>query len=581
MAVGLLQGPTPSIQTQVFPTRYFTGADCTIYFGDLFVDEVAELEFTMQERVLPLMGYASHTHLRVARGVRQIQGSFMLNFRSSGYLYSILDHIGRTVGTEHGALPYVARMLNAERPQLPEWIARANESVDTLLDRVHKPKVKKRIPERWYVPLAVGDGAPATAQIDPNYAAKRESIGYAKAALVRRGFLSQAEADAMTHYTQTLHDAVHRFQISMGINWEGLFDLTTAQQLTEYEYDRPPDGLDALSRMQEMERQVWGTAASPDEEARYKPFFNSGPFTKNLLDKGFDIYMICGALDYVSATAGNVPKSGSFPSTVRALFGVEITGVQQIYGVDGKPIMERYSFIARDLDVNSGGQPAADSADVKSSPGVRRVSPQTMIQPPPIPPEAQLVTVLQVKDGDTIKLLDGRDVRLIGINTPEVAKNHPGEMAKDEPYAIAATEFVVSNLLGRQAYIVVGEDATDNYGRTLAWVWTKDGLFMPYELAKRGLGEKLVIGKNTRYADVIGYAEQMAKDGKSGIFAGTPPSTNAPSREYIVQFGDTASSIAERLLGHSARWSEIYLLNRDVIGGNPSAVTPGMRLRIP
>lgn len=42
--------------------------------------------------------------------------------------------------------------------------------------------------------------------------------------------------------------------------------------------------------------------------------------------------------------------------------------------------------------------------------------------------------VRQVVDGDTLRLVDGRSVRLIGINTPEVGRKG----RSSEPYAEAA-----------------------------------------------------------------------------------------------------------------------------------------------
>ena len=44
------------------------------------------------------------------------------------------------------------------------------------------------------------------------------------------------------------------------------------------------------------------------------------------------------------------------------------------------------------------------------------------------------VQVRQVIDGDTLRLQDGRSVRLIGINAPEIGRKGQS----DEPYAVAA-----------------------------------------------------------------------------------------------------------------------------------------------
>ena len=50
---------------------------------------------------------------------------------------------------------------------------------------------------------------------------------------------------------------------------------------------------------------------------------------------------------------------------------------------------------------------------------------------------------------------------------------------------------------------------------------------------------------------------------------------------YIVQTGDTLSSIAQQAYGNASLWQEIYYANKQVIGGNPDVITPGMRLYIP
>ncbi|MFN3428474.1 MAG: peptidoglycan DD-metalloendopeptidase family protein [Candidatus Sericytochromatia bacterium] len=47
-----------------------------------------------------------------------------------------------------------------------------------------------------------------------------------------------------------------------------------------------------------------------------------------------------------------------------------------------------------------------------------------------------------------------------------------------------------------------------------------------------------------------------------------------------VQRGDSLSKIAQRTLGSSGRWREIYDANRDKLG-NPNIVWPGLTLRVP
>lgn len=56
---------------------------------------------------------------------------------------------------------------------------------------------------------------------------------------------------------------------------------------------------------------------------------------------------------------------------------------------------------------------------------------------------------------------------------------------------------------------------------------------------------------------------------------------NRPPATYTVKSGDTLSAIAGKVLGNPNRWSEIYALNRDLIGPNPGLIRVGMTLKIP
>ena len=62
-------------------------------------------------------------------------------------------------------------------------------------------------------------------------------------------------------------------------------------------------------------------------------------------------------------------------------------------------------------------------------------------------------------------------------------------------------------------------------------------------------------------------------------FAGVLPGGTA-ARTYVVQEGDTLSSIAQQELGDAARWPEIFALNRGLIR-NPDLIFPGQVLTLP
>ncbi len=69
-----------------FYREYFSGADISIYLQDIFIDEVASLQFQLLQEVRPIYGYASYTYDALAVGQRLIQGSFAINFREPYYL---------------------------------------------------------------------------------------------------------------------------------------------------------------------------------------------------------------------------------------------------------------------------------------------------------------------------------------------------------------------------------------------------------------------------------------------------------------------------------------------------------------
>lgn len=50
---------------------------------------------------------------------------------------------------------------------------------------------------------------------------------------------------------------------------------------------------------------------------------------------------------------------------------------------------------------------------------------------------------------------------------------------------------------------------------------------------------------------------------------------------YTVAGGDSLWNIAKTLLGSGSRHTEIYELNREIIGGNPNLIRPGQVLTIP
>lgn len=72
-------------------TRYFSGVDAEIYFGETYIDEAVNINFSLQQNTMPIFGYNSYIFDTCAQGSRLIQGSFTVNFTRSCYMYDVLN----------------------------------------------------------------------------------------------------------------------------------------------------------------------------------------------------------------------------------------------------------------------------------------------------------------------------------------------------------------------------------------------------------------------------------------------------------------------------------------------------------
>ncbi|MFF7061752.1 thermonuclease family protein [Pseudomonas sp. NPDC008258] len=138
----------------------------------------------------------------------------------------------------------------------------------------------------------------------------------------------------------------------------------------------------------------------------------------------------------------------------------------------------------------------------------------------PLPDQPQQVLVRQVVDGDTLRLADGRSVRLIGINAPEIGRNG----RTSEPYAEAAKrrlQALVKASDGRVG-LVPGVEGKDKYGRTLAHIYGRNGDNLEAQLLSEGLGYRVAVAPNVRLSGCQKAAEQAARKAGSGLWRRSP-----------------------------------------------------------
>jgi micrococcal nuclease len=128
--------------------------------------------------------------------------------------------------------------------------------------------------------------------------------------------------------------------------------------------------------------------------------------------------------------------------------------------------------------------------------------------------EDRFVRVRWVDDGDTVVLTDGRRVRYIGINAPEIAHgDKPGERLGPE-----ARDFNRRLLYRKKVRLELDQEESDQYGRMLAYVFLEDGTFVNGALVKSGHAYFVFRKPNTRYDTKLLALQREAMTKRAGMW---------------------------------------------------------------
>ncbi|MFM8961072.1 MAG: thermonuclease family protein, partial [Actinomycetota bacterium] len=143
----------------------------------------------------------------------------------------------------------------------------------------------------------------------------------------------------------------------------------------------------------------------------------------------------------------------------------------------------------------------------------------------PLTPAHANIRIASITDGDTVKLADGRSVRLLQIDTPELKGNEC--YAKDAQVALA-------KLLNTKGTLRLTTDPNldkvDAYGRILRYIF-KGKVNINLELVKLGAATpyfyKRALG---RYSTELLKAAESARENKLGLWSACPGTKLDPYR---------------------------------------------------
>jgi len=136
--------------------------------------------------------------------------------------------------------------------------------------------------------------------------------------------------------------------------------------------------------------------------------------------------------------------------------------------------------------------------------------------PPSLVPE-EVARAVEIVDGDTLVLDDGRQVRLVGIQAPKLPLGRAGF----EPWPLAdeAKAALAELTLGRELRLAYGGRRMDRHGRMLAHLQTADGLWVQGMLLGAGLARVYSFADNRTGVKAMLALEGRARQARRGIWA--------------------------------------------------------------
>lgn len=129
-------------------------------------------------------------------------------------------------------------------------------------------------------------------------------------------------------------------------------------------------------------------------------------------------------------------------------------------------------------------------------------------------------TIRYIHDGDTVHLNDKRKVRLIGIDTPELAHKKHNNITPEQPFALEARDYArdLIRQYGNQVHLMPGIEKADHYGRQLFHIQLSDGSLLQSRLLQAGLAIAFTTPPNKKLISCYQQDEQIARKKKRKIW---------------------------------------------------------------
>jgi len=165
------------------------------------------------------------------------------------------------------------------------------------------------------------------------------------------------------------------------------------------------------------------------------------------------------------------------------------------------------------------------------------------------------IKVIDVIDGDTIKLANGQNLRYIGIDTPETKiKEGQRFVPKPQPFSLEAAQLNKDLVEGKTVRVEFDVTKTDKYNRLLGYCFIGD-TFVNAEILRQGLAVTYTYPPNIKYTDILLTAQKEAKDNKRGLWGDYAVISSDQAFQYI----DQVRTVKGRVINAHKAKSCIYL----------------------
>jgi micrococcal nuclease len=153
--------------------------------------------------------------------------------------------------------------------------------------------------------------------------------------------------------------------------------------------------------------------------------------------------------------------------------------------------------------------------------------------------------VVEVIDGDTVRLNNGKSLRYLGINAPETRLRNGNDWEKTESYwGNRALELNAKLVLNKKVRIKYDRKMKDRFRRLLGYVFV-DGVMVNAEILRRGLAVIDVRYPNYKYVNELADAFLKGVKTKSGIWEHPYKFHLLDLKNYIGEIGIFGGKVLE------------------------------------